>query len=93
VIKTIVDILLAIGTALFVVANFRQLRKIQRTHRTDGISGTHSKLKVVASVCVLSACILGVLPIAFVTNAIDITITITIITLLAKYRKIKIWKV
>ena len=91
--QMIVDILFAMGVIVFMMANFRQLRKIHRTHKTNGISATHCKMKFMASMCMLSACLLGSFPIALVTNLIDITITTKIIFLLAKYRKLSIWRI
>lgn len=88
----LVDILFSVGTLAFVASNFRQLHKIIRTKKTDGLSGTKYKIKFFASSCMITGSTIGVLPITLLTSSVDMSITIVIIILLARYRRISVWR-
>lgn len=81
------DILFTIGMLGFMAASLRQLRKIYRTHNTDGISLTHYHWKFIAVTCMTVGYVLQALPISLVVSCLEGFITLVTIALIMKYRK------
>lgn len=82
------DLIFAIGTLSFLIASFRQVRKIYRTKKTGGVSLTHYRVKMFALSCMLIGYILSNLPLSICVSLADIIINITAIRLITKYRNI-----
>ena len=84
----VIDLIFTIGTSSFLIAGFRQARRIHRTKTTDGISLTHYHIKIFASSCMILGYSLSLLPISILTSVVDLTITLVAIRLITKYRHI-----
>jgi len=83
------DLIFTMGTMVFLIAGFRQAKRIYKTKSTNGISLTHYHLKIFASSCMIVAYFRSALPISLLTSTLDLTITIVSIYLITKYRRIK----
>jgi uncharacterized protein with PQ loop repeat len=89
----IVDILITIGSISFLLAGIRQLKKLLRIHKTDGISATYFKLRIIAIACIISGYIIACLPLSVFINSLALIIDIVILILIAKYRRKTLWDV
>lgn len=84
--KLIIDILFSLGSIGFLIAAIKQLHKLIKVCKTDGISKTHYIIKIISLMCYASGYILGVLPMSLCIVTIELLLTIGIILLIQKYR-------
>ena len=73
----IIDILFAVGTLGFLLADMKQFWKLHANKiQTKAISRTHLKMKIFSLVCVSVAYCLSNLPISFVISLSQLILTI-----------------
>ena len=82
----IVDILFTIGMISFFAATIRQIRKLLKTHNTDGISQTHYHIKTFAIICMTAGYAISGLPLSFIVSSIEVFIHIYLMYLIRIYR-------
>ncbi len=85
----IADIFGMLGMGLFLMATIKQWHKIYSTRHTTAISLTHYKLKIIAILCSLTCFGLANLWLSFAVVSIELLVSIGIVHMLIKYRKMK----
>lgn len=85
----IVDILFTLGMLAFMGSSLTQLSKVLHTHKTQGISLKHYKLKFIAVVLMTAGYILSSLPISIVVSIVEGIITSMLILSIVKYRRLE----
>lgn len=89
-VNMLIDLLFAIGTAGFLLADVKQFWKLHiNKYQTKAISRTHLKMKIFSLICVSTAYALSDLPLSFVISVSQLILTIGVTIYTYKYYNIK----
>lgn len=85
-IKLIIDIIFSMGIAGFIMASLKQFIKIIKTKETAGLSIRKYYIKFYSISCMLIAYILSGTYISLCTSLLELSICLSSVYLIAKYR-------
>lgn len=85
----VADVFGMMGMGFFLAATIKQWHKIYSTYHTTAISKTHYELKIIAILCSLTCFSLAGLWLSFSVVTMELIVSLGILHMLIKYRKMK----